>query len=64
VYPTRTAGQDVLIIDELDMVLKGNTHPNGTLNNQSELQNFSFTRWQDPLGSCRSVLECKANFST
>jgi len=46
--------------------LNGNKYSNGTLkiNNQSELENFSFTKWEDPLGLCSSALECTANFST
>ena len=34
------------------------------MNNQSELENFSFSRWQDPQGFCSSALECVANSST
>jgi aldose sugar dehydrogenase len=61
-HPVR---QSVLKYDN-DTGLKGNTNSNRTLNlhNQSEFENFSFTKWEDPLGSCRSGLECIANFST
>jgi glucose/arabinose dehydrogenase len=63
---SHTAGQDVLIIDDNDTGLKDNTYPNGSLINQSELEleNFSFTRWQDQQGLCNSGLECASNFST
>jgi glucose/arabinose dehydrogenase len=61
---THAAGQDVLIIDDNDTGLKDNTYSKGSLINQSELENFSFTRWQDPQGLCNSALECASNFST
>lgn len=46
--------------------LHGNNYSNGTinLNNQSEIGNLSFTRWEDPQRLCDSVLDCTANSTT
>ena len=35
-----------------------------SFNNQAGLENFSFTKWQDPLRICNSSVECAANYST
>jgi glucose/arabinose dehydrogenase len=59
-------GPNALESDHNNTILKSDNHQNESLmlNNQSELQNFSFTRWYDPLGFCNAGLECAVNRST